>query len=211
MHHSLFKLGMMLWLGVLHFAYQIQARQLSSSCFTTWFIFRYSDCNQYFPSLFSQHLCIIATSKLVIVSWLGILHVTYHIQVSQLSTSCFTTSFILKLWVWLLLWTRVALPNSLTHSMKVDQDQNAYYVLSHLDWHSLLRKYFSLTKRVPHGSVVRCMTRNPGVLGSSLTRSYGFFRGSVLGQDTSEPSLVLVKPRKAWIMWPVAMIWLKYC
>ena len=24
-----------------------------------------------------------------------------------------------------------------------------------------------------------------------------FFRGSVLGQDTSEPSLVLVKPRKA--------------
>ena len=26
--------------------------------------------------------------------------------------------------------------------------------------------------------------------------SSGFFRGSVLGQDTSEPSLVLVKPRK---------------
>ena len=65
--------------------------------------------------------------------------------------------------------------------------------------------------RVPRGSVVRCLTRNPGVLGSSLTRSSGFFRGSVLGQDTSEPSLVLVKPRKAWIMWAVAVIWLKYC
>ena len=51
--------------------------------------------------------------------------------------------------------------------------------------------------RVPRGSEVRCLTRNPGVLGSSLTRSSGFFRGSVLGQDTSEPSLVLVKPRKA--------------
>ena len=47
------------------------------------------------------------------------------------------------------------------------------------------------------GSVVKCLTHNPGVLGSSRTGSSGFFRGSVLGQDTSEPSLVLVKPRKA--------------
>ena len=37
------------------------------------------------------------------------------------------------------------------------------------------------------GSVVKCLTRNPGVLGSSRTGSSGFFRGSVLGQDTSEP------------------------
>ena len=51
--------------------------------------------------------------------------------------------------------------------------------------------------RGPRGSVVRCLTRNPGVLGSSRTRSSMFFRGSVLGQDTSEPSLVQVKPRKA--------------
>ena len=29
--------------------------------------------------------------------------------------------------------------------------------------------------RVPRGSVVRCLTRNPGVLGSSRTRSSGFF------------------------------------
>ena len=49
---------------------------------------------------------------------------------------------------------------------------------------------------VPLGSVVKCLTRNPGVLGSSRTGSSGFFRGSVLGQDTSEPSLVLVEPRK---------------
>ena len=48
----------------------------------------------------------------------------------------------------------------------------------------------------PRGSVVKCLTRNPGVLGSSHTGSSGFFRGSVLGQDTSAPSLVLVKPRK---------------
>ena len=40
---------------------------------------------------------------------------------------------------------------------------------------------------VSRGSVVKCLTRNPGVLGSSRTGSSGFFRGSVLGQDTSEP------------------------
>ena len=54
----------------------------------------------------------------------------------------------------------------------------------------------SMVKRVPCGSVVKCLTRNPGFLGSSRTGSSGFFRGSVLGQDTSEPSLVLVKPGK---------------
>ena len=43
--------------------------------------------------------------------------------------------------------------------------------------------------RVPRGSVVKCLTRNPGFLGSSLTGSSGFFRGSVLGQDTSEPTI----------------------
>ena len=37
------------------------------------------------------------------------------------------------------------------------------------------------------GSVVKCLTRNPGVLGSSRTGSSGFFRGSVFRQDTSEP------------------------
>ena len=35
-------------------------------------------------------------------------------------------------------------------------------------------------------SVVKCLTRNPGVLGSSCTGSSRFFHGSVLGQDTSE-------------------------
>ena len=73
------------------------------------------------------------------------------------------------------------------------------------------QSWISTTLRVPRGSVVKCLTRNPGVLDSSLTGSSGFFRGSVLGQDTSEPSLVLVKPRKAWIMWIVTVIWLKYC
>ena len=57
-------------------------------------------------------------------------------------------------------------------------------------------RYTSLTNRVPHGSVVTCFTRNPGALGSSRTGSSGFSFESVLGQDTSEPGLVLVKPRK---------------
>ena len=42
-------------------------------------------------------------------------------------------------------------------------------------------------KIILRGSVVKCWTCNPGVLGSSRTGSSGFFRGSVLGQDTSEP------------------------
>ena len=40
-------------------------------------------------------------------------------------------------------------------------------------------------KGVLRGSVVKSSTRNPGVLGSSRTEFSGFFRGSVLGQDTS--------------------------
>ena len=39
---------------------------------------------------------------------------------------------------------------------------------------------------VLRGWVVKCLTCNPGVLGSSRTGSSGLFRGSVLGQDTSE-------------------------
>ena len=54
-----------------------------------------------------------------------------------------------------------------------------------------------LKVKVRRGSVVKCLTPNAGVLGSSRTGSSGFFCGSVLGQDTSEPSLVLEKPRKA--------------
>ena len=54
----------------------------------------------------------------------------------------------------------------------------------------------NIMNRVLRGSVVKCLTRNPGVLGSSRTGSSWLFGGSVLGQDTPEPSLVLVKPRK---------------
>ena len=53
-----------------------------------------------------------------------------------------------------------------------------------------------LPNGVLRGSEVKCWTHNPGVLGSSRTESSGLFSGSVLGQDTSELSLVLVKPRK---------------
>ena len=44
------------------------------------------------------------------------------------------------------------------------------------------------------GSVVNSLTLNQGVLSSSHTGFSGFFRLSVLGQDTLQtPSLVLVK------------------
>ena len=49
---------------------------------------------------------------------------------------------------------------------------------------------------VPHGSVVKCLICNPGVLGSSHTRSSGFFVGVSLGKTLLSPSLVLAKSRK---------------
>ena len=52
-----------------------------------------------------------------------------------------------------------------------------------------LYRPFCLTTNlgVLRGSVAKCLTRNPWVLGWSRTGSSGFFRGSVLKQDTSEP------------------------
>ena len=44
--------------------------------------------------------------------------------------------------------------------------------------------------------MVKCLTCNPVVLGSSHTGSPGFFRGSVLGQDTSEPQPSTGETRK---------------
>ena len=41
--------------------------------------------------------------------------------------------------------------------------------------------------------------------------SLGFVVGVSLDKTLQSPSLVLVKPRKTWIMWAVAVIWLKYC
>ena len=49
---------------------------------------------------------------------------------------------------------------------------------------------------VLRGSVVKCLTRNSGVLGSRHTGSSEFFVGVSLGQTLQSPSLVLVKPRK---------------
>ena len=46
------------------------------------------------------------------------------------------------------------------------------------------------------GSVVKCLTRYPGVLGSNRTGSFGFFVRVSLGKTLQSPSLVLVKPRK---------------
>ena len=46
-----------------------------------------------------------------------------------------------------------------------------------------------LQNGVLRGSVVNCLTLNPGVLGWNRTGSSGFFRGSGLWQDTSEPQL----------------------
>ena len=53
-----------------------------------------------------------------------------------------------------------------------------------------------LTKREREGDVPACLTRCPGVMGSSCTGSSGFFVGISLGKTLQSPSLVLMKPRK---------------
>ena len=96
MHHTLFKLGMVLWLGVLHLAYWIHVRQLSTSCFSTYFIFRHNMVKcQIFVTLCSATMHH-SHFKLGMVLWLGVKHLSYWIHVHQLSTSCFLTYFILR-------------------------------------------------------------------------------------------------------------------
>ena len=46
------------------------------------------------------------------------------------------------------------------------------------------------------GSVVKCLTRNPEVLGQAAQDPLGFFVGVSLGKTLQSSSLVLVKPRK---------------
>ena len=53
-----------------------------------------------------------------------------------------------------------------------------------------------LCTRVLRGSVVKCLIRNPVVLGLSRTGSSEFFVGVSLGKTLQSPSLVLMKPRK---------------
>ena len=60
----------------------------------------------------------------------------------------------------------------------ISQDQYIY-------WFSLFFYKRDFMDSVLHGSVVRCSTRNPGV--QAALDPLGFFYGSVLGQDTSEP------------------------
>ena len=63
-------------------------------------------------------------------------------------------------------------------------------------WYGTKKRLCSSLLGVSRGSVVKCLTRNPGVLGTSRTRSSGFFVGVSLGKTLQSPSLVLVKPRK---------------
>ena len=81
-------------------------------------------------------------------------------------------------------------------------DQRKFFYQNSVIVHQLFYVGLLSIIQAPHvfkvllGPVVKCLTRNPGVLGLSHTGSSGFFCGSVLGQETSKPSLVLVKPRK---------------
>ena len=93
-HHSHFKLCMVLWLGVLRVAYQIHVHQLSTSCFTTYFLFWHNMVKcQICITLFSATMHY-SHFNLGMVLWLGVLHITYQILICQFSTFCFTTYFI---------------------------------------------------------------------------------------------------------------------
>ena len=57
--------------------------------------------------------------------------------------------------------------------------------------------YLSIYKGVLLGSVVKCLIRNRGILGSSRTGSSGlFFVGVPLSKTLQNPSLALMKPKK---------------
>ena len=84
-HHSHFKLVMVLQLGVLHIAYRTHIRKSSTS------IFRHSMVKcQIFVALLSVTMHH-SHFKLGMVLLIGVLHVTYQIHVHHLSTLCFTT------------------------------------------------------------------------------------------------------------------------
>ena len=67
----------------------------------------------------------------------------------------------------------------------ISRDFSQIHLTSFLREHSVVLR----------GSVVKCLTRNPEVLGSSRSGSSGFFVGVSLGETLQSPSLVLVK---AW-------------
>ena len=60
----------------------------------------------------------------------------------------------------------------------------------------LCRLFGTFIIGVLRGSVVKCLTRNPGALGSSCTESSGFSVRVPLGKTLQSPCLVLVKHRK---------------
>ena len=62
---------------------------------------------------------------------------------------------------------------------------------SFVTWFSIHLPFWVL-----HGSVVKCLTRNQGVMGSSCIGSFGFFVGESLGKTLQSSSLVLMKPKE---------------
>ena len=64
-----------------------------------------------------------------------------------------------------------------------------------VQWSIVIRAIMSLLSSggILPGSVFNCLTRYPGVVGSSRT---GFFVGVFLGKTLQSPSFVLMKPRK---------------
>ena len=58
---------------------------------------------------------------------------------------------------------------------KINATQTLKFVIGMSRKHCGLSAFSLFPTRVPRDSVVRCLTRNPGVLGSSCTESSGFF------------------------------------
>ena len=82
MHHSHFKLGMVLPLQVLHLAYWIHVHQLTASCSRTVYFQTYLVNVQIFVALFSATMHP-SHFKLGIVPWLGAWHVANQIHVAS--------------------------------------------------------------------------------------------------------------------------------
>ena len=101
-------------------------------------------------------------------------------------------------WVhWPTRFDRNYLQNGVKHHPIIFQ-LTLLHVLKHLSFSSRLTTVLECIfwRGVLRGSVVRCLTRNPGALDSSRTGSSRVFVGVSLGTTLQSPSLALVKHRK---------------
>ena len=98
--------------------------------------------------------------------------------------------------LWIIVWNKqIPVCELLITTVKIDY-ADYVNILRIESWESQIFIMIRILWGVLHGSLVKCLTCNPGVLGPSQTGFSGFFMGVSLGKTLQSPSLGLVKTRK---------------